>query len=123
MSAAACRAALGELPGVRLLGGDEAGPPIVAFTVEGYDPAEAAVLLEHIAGVEARAGFHCAALVHGFLGTASPRGAGCVRVGFGPFNTRDDCQALVGAVATILGVAVPPVDPLQQVTEEPPWQT
>lgn len=121
--ASACRVALRGLAGVRVLGGDGAGPPIVAFTVEGYDPAEVAVLLESLAGIEVRAGFHCAALVHGFLGTASPGGAGCVRVGFGPFNTLDDCRTLVGAVAGILGVACPAIDPsFHQDTQEPPWQ-
>lgn len=120
--AATSRAALDEIPGVRLLGAEGAGPPIVAFTVQGYDPAETAMLLEQVAGIEVRAGLHCAALVHHYLGTAPPGGAGCVRVGFGPFNTLDDARALIGVVAALLGVAVPPVVPLSRFTEEPAWQ-
>ncbi len=120
--AAACRRGLATLPGVRVLGAGN-GPPIVGFTVEDYDPADVAVLLEQVAGVQARAGFHCAALVHRHLGTArgasgmvargstrlaepsfaEPRGGGSVRVGFGPFNTPDDVRAVVAAVAAIVG--------------------
>ncbi len=99
--AAGCKAGLGQLPGVRVLGTRErGGPPIVAFTVEGYDPAVVAVLLEQVSGVQARAGFHCAALIHGHLGTAK---GGTVRVGFGPFNTPGDAEAVVAAIAAITG--------------------
>lgn len=104
--ASACRAGLAALPGVRLLGdGRGAGPPIVGFTVEGYDPADVAVLLEQIAGVQARSGRHCAALVHRHLATEA---GGTIRLGFGPFNTAGDVRAAVAAVATILGL--PPAD-------------
>lgn len=117
--AAACRAGLDALDGVRTIGGGD-GPPIVAFTVEGYDPAEVAVLLEQAVGVEARAGLHCAALVHARLGTAP---GGTVRVGFGPFNTPADVTALVEAVAEIRGVS-PPNPTLDDAHPEvPPWQT
>ena len=102
------------------IGGGGGGPPIVAFTVEGYDPAEVAVLLEQIAGVEARAGLHCAALVHACLGTAP---GGTVRVGFGPFNTPADARAVAAAVAEIRGVTVPSSVSDDSPSEVPPWQT
>ena len=119
--ASACRQALATLPGVRIVGVNAVkGPPIVGFTVEGYDPADVAALLEQIAGVQARAGLHCAALVHRHLGTT---GGGSVRVGFGPFNTPDDVRAVVGAVAAILGRPDGDVpDPLPFPTQVPPWQ-
>jgi selenocysteine lyase/cysteine desulfurase len=119
--ASACRAALAPLPGVRLLGrGGGKGPPIVGFTVEGYDPAEVATLLEQIAGVQARAGLHCAGLIHRHLGAA--RG-GSVRLGFGPFNTPDDVRAVVAAVAAIVGLPDnAPSDPFPSPTQVPPWQ-
>jgi len=119
--ASACRAALATLPGVRLLGrGDGKGPPIVGFTVEGYDPADVGTLLEQIAGVQARAGLHCAALVHRHLGTAV---GGSVRLGFGPFNTPDDVRAVVAAVAAILGLPdTDTSDPFPSPTQVPPWQ-
>jgi selenocysteine lyase/cysteine desulfurase len=70
----------------------------VSFTVEGYDPAEAAVLLEQLAGVQVRSGFHCAACIHAHLGTQD---GGTVRASFGPFNTGADVDALVEAVQKI----------------------
>jgi len=77
-----------------------------------------AALVEQIGGIEARAGWHCAALVHRCLGTA---GGGCVRVGFGPFNGGDDVRALVSAVASLRGAAPPdPFPPLSP--QVPRWQ-
>ena len=102
--AAAAATRLGEIGGVRVFGplaaanhagSGEAVAPIVSFTVEGYDPAEVAVLLEQLAGVQVRSGFHCAACIHTHLGTQS---GGTVRASFGPFNTGDDVDAIVAAV-------------------------
>lgn len=83
--------------GVRVFAA-EAGAPIVSFTVEGYAPAEVAVLVEQIAGAQVRAGHHCAAAIHDCLRT---RDGGTVRASFGAFNTIDDAEALVAAVATM----------------------
>ncbi len=102
--AAAAAARLGDITGVRVIGPHaapdharhgESAAGIVSFTVEGYDPAEVAVLLEQLAGVQVRSGFHCAACVHAHLGTAE---GGTVRASFGPFNTGDDVDAIVAAV-------------------------
>ncbi len=95
---------LGDIDGVRVIGpraaldpggSGEAAVGIVSFTVEGYDPAEVAVLLEQLAGVQVRSGFHCAASIHAHLGTAD---GGTVRASFGPFNTDYDVDAIVAAV-------------------------
>jgi selenocysteine lyase/cysteine desulfurase len=97
-------ARLSQISGVRVIGPHAAPAPgprgeatvgIVSFTVEGYDPAEVAVLLEQLAGVQVRSGFHCAACVHTHLGTQS---GGTVRASFGPFNAADDVDAMVAAV-------------------------
>jgi cysteine desulfurase/selenocysteine lyase len=93
-----CAAELGGLAGVRVTRAATAAP-IVSFTVEGYDPAEIAAILEQAAAVQVRSGFHCAALIHEHLGT---RAGGTVRASFGPFNTAADVEALVGAVAAIV---------------------
>ena len=107
--AAAAAAGLGEIEGVRVIGSDTAGgqpdttpggrgdatAPIVSFTVEGYDPAEVSLVLEQIAGVQVRSGFHCAACIHPHLGTQD---GGTVRASFGPFNTGDDVDAVLAAV-------------------------
>jgi selenocysteine lyase/cysteine desulfurase len=95
-----CAAGLRGIGAVRVFGGTEAGAPIVSFTVEGYDPVEIAALLEQMAGVQARAGYHCAACVHDHIGT---RAAGTVRVSFGPFNTADDVDAVVRSVGRLAG--------------------
>jgi len=110
--AAAAAAGLAEIAGVRVIGpsadvvrastppgsSDEAIAPIVSFTVEGYDPAEVAVMLEQIAGVQVRSGFHCAACIHPHLDTQH---GGTVRASFGPFNTADDVAAVVAAVQSL----------------------
>jgi len=103
--AAAAAARLREMSGVRVFGPhaapDRAGEPIapiVSFTVEGYDPAEVAAVLEQVAGVQVRSGYHCAACIHTHLGT---RSGGTVRSSFGPFNTDDDVDAIVAAVSKL----------------------
>lgn len=93
---AACAAGLRGIDGVRVFGG-AGGPPIVAFTVEGYHPAEVAGVLEQAAAVEVRFGLHCAGLVHGYL--SAP--AGTVRASFGPFNTFEDAHEIVGIVSQL----------------------
>jgi len=100
-----CAARLAEIRGVRVTtaaaAGDTAGfAPIVSFNVVGFDPAEVAMVLEQVAGVQARSGFHCAARVHDYLGTAT---GGTVRVSFGPFNGADDVDAVVNTVAMLAG--------------------
>lgn len=97
-----CKLRLAELPGVRLVGmgaDQSSGPPIVSFTVADYSPADVAALLEQIAGVQARSGIHCAALIHEYLGTA---GAGTVRLAFGPFNTIADVDAVTSTLTAIM---------------------
>lgn len=97
--AADCAARLRDVRGLRVIA-DPSGAPIVSFTVEGYAPAEVAAILEQAAGVQVRAGHHCAAVVHEHLGT---RDGGTVRASFGPFSTAADVDALVDAVAAISG--------------------
>lgn len=90
----ACASELSAIRKVRVVGG-ERGPPIVSFTVEGYDPADVAAILESTSGVQVRAGFHCAACVHEHLRTQA---GGTVRASFGVFNTREDVNVLVEQV-------------------------
>lgn len=93
--ATACADRLRSVRGTRVFAALEGGPPIVSFTLAGYDPFDLAALLEQTAGVQARSGFHCAALVHDCLGTQA---GGTVRLAFGPFNSALDVAAVVGAV-------------------------
>ena len=97
--AASAAERLAGVPGVRVVAAAGPAVPIVGFTVAGYDPADVAVVLETAAGVQVRAGFHCAACIHEHLGT---RSGGTVRASFGPFNTADDVEALVTTVAALV---------------------
>jgi len=91
-------AGLASVAGVRVLRGGGAAA-IVSFTVEGYDPADMAAILEQSVGVQVRSGFHCAACIHDHLGT---RAGGTVRASFGPGNTEEDVAAVVAAVAAVV---------------------
>ena len=93
--ATTCAERLRGIRSARVYSARGGGPPIVSFTLDGYDPAELAALLEQAAGVQARSGFHCAACVHEWLGT---RAGGTVRLAFGPFNSAADVDAVVAAV-------------------------
>lgn len=69
---------------------------VVSFAVEGYDPHELASLLASVAGVECRAGLHCAPRLHQALGTDA-RG-GLVRFSPGVTTSDSDLDAAVEAV-------------------------
>jgi len=114
-----CAERLRQIAGVRVFRqqpqaatGGLTGAPIVSFTMDGYDPAEIAIVLEHVAGVQVRSGFHCAALVHealGLLSGSSGPSAGTVRLSFGPFNGVDDIDAVVETIEKL--AASVPVSP------------
>jgi cysteine desulfurase/selenocysteine lyase len=90
---------LAAIPGLTIY-----GPPdpsrrtsLVAFNLAGHDPAAVAQALDR-AGIEARAGCHCATLAHHALGLTPP--ASC-RLSFYLYNTLDDVDQAVAAVAAI----------------------
>ena len=95
-------AGLSQLAGVRIV-----GPPtiaervgLVSITVDGYDPQELAATLDSAAGIQARAGLHCAPLVHQTLGTLAQ--GGTLRFSLGPFNTAADIAMTIEAIAAIV---------------------
>ena len=77
---------------------------VVSFNVAGYDPQEVAGTLDAAYAVEARAGFHCAPLMHQALGT--DKTGGTVRLSAGPFSTEHDIDKAVRAVTEIASAAV-----------------
>ena len=97
----------------RLLAGLEAidgvtpyGPPraadrlgVVSVTIRGYDPREAAALLDSGWSIQTRAGIHCAPRMHAALGTAA--GGGTLRFSIGAFNTEEDIDAALAALTEI----------------------
>jgi cysteine desulfurase/selenocysteine lyase len=90
---------LGAIPGITVYGPREASrrTSLVAFNLAGRDPAGVAAALNR-AGIESRAGCHCATLAHHALGLDPP--ASC-RLSFYLYNTPAEVDRAVDAVAAI----------------------
>ncbi|HEX2363070.1 MAG TPA: aminotransferase class V-fold PLP-dependent enzyme [Jiangellaceae bacterium] len=72
---------------------------LVAFTVAGWNPMHVAEQL-NIAGIEARAGCHCATLAHDYLRLDPP---GSCRLSFALYNTIAEVEYATAAVREIVG--------------------
>jgi cysteine desulfurase family protein len=98
------RQGLSELPQVTVYGPAEAAgcprAPLLSFNVDDLPSQETAILLNQLAGIEVRAGFHCAPRMHASLQTAEL--GGTVRASWGPFTTEDEIHALLATLAQIL---------------------
>ena len=94
------RDGLSLIRGVRLYGSfrPHQAVPIVLCTVDGMDPEDLAAILDGDFDIAARAGLHCAPLVHQDLRT-SPKGG--VRFSLGPFNTDEEIAKVLEAMAAI----------------------
>jgi cysteine desulfurase/selenocysteine lyase len=92
-------AGLGVVPGITIYGPRDAArrTSLVAFNLAGRDAVSVAEDLNQ-AGVESRAGCHCATLAHHALGLTPP--ASC-RLSFYLYNTPGDVDQAVAAVAAI----------------------
>jgi cysteine desulfurase / selenocysteine lyase len=90
---------LGAIPGITIYGPREAErrTSLVAFNLPGRDPMSVAEALDR-AGIEARAGCHCATLAHHALKLDPP--ASC-RLSFYLYNTPAEVDQAVAAVAAI----------------------
>ncbi|MEC9092529.1 MAG: aminotransferase class V-fold PLP-dependent enzyme [Planctomycetota bacterium] len=80
---------LAESPGTR-----ESG--IVSFNLQ-VAPAEVAMVLDTSFGIQVRAGYHCASLIHPY--TETPQG--CVRVSFGCWNEVAEAESAAQALCEI----------------------
>ncbi len=91
---------LSAIPGMTIYGPRDARQrsPLVAFNVAGWDPLDLATALNQ-AGVESRAGCHCATLAHRWIGM-DPL-ASC-RLSFYLYNTADDVELATDAVRRIV---------------------
>jgi len=92
-------AGLAAIPGITIYGPADPArrTSLVAFNLAGHDPVAVAEALDR-AGIEARAGCHCATLAHHSLGLDPP--ASC-RLSFYLYNTPTDIDAAVTAVTAI----------------------
>lgn len=93
--------AMREIPGVTVYGTSNK-TAISAINIDGFDCVEVAQLLNDRYHIAVRAGLHCAILAHKTLGTEK---RGCVRFSFGYFNTQEDVDNAINAVAEIAKTA------------------
>jgi cysteine desulfurase/selenocysteine lyase len=100
---------LGRIPALTIYGQRDAArrTSLVAFNLAGRDPVGVAEALNR-AGVESRAGCHCATLAHHALRLNPP--ASC-RLSFYFYNTPDEVDQAVAAVAAIAAGRRAPVPP------------
>jgi cysteine desulfurase/selenocysteine lyase len=100
---------LRAIQGIRIYGPLDAAhrTSLVAFNIAGRDPVSVAEDLD-LAGVEARAGCHCATLAHNALQLDPP--ASC-RLSFYLYNTPDEIDQAVAAVAAIAAGRTRSVEP------------
>ncbi|MEW6440826.1 MAG: aminotransferase class V-fold PLP-dependent enzyme [bacterium] len=94
------RDGLSELQGVDLYCAQDLSNHVAVLTtnVRGIEPEDVGAILDVDFGVAARTGLHCAPLIHEDLGT-SPRGG--VRFSLGCFNTAEDIDSAIEAMASI----------------------
>jgi cysteine desulfurase family protein len=71
---------------------------VVSFNLRGMDPSEVGFKLEHEHGICVRVGLHCAPDAHRTIGTFP---LGTVRVSPGIFNTDEEIESLLAAVAAM----------------------
>ena len=72
---------------------------IVSFIVEGYDSGDVGQILDDEFDIAVRTGYHCAPYIHKYLQDIPY--AGTVRVGIGPFNTKEDIDTFIEAVESL----------------------
>lgn len=96
------RDGLSGLDGVELYCAEDLSDHLALLTmnVKGMDPSDVGAILDADFGIAARVGLHCAPFVHERLGTYP---SGAVRFSLGPFNTREDVDQAVQAMARISG--------------------
>jgi cysteine desulfurase family protein len=71
---------------------------LVSFTVDGYQPAEVATVLDETFGIAVRAGLHCAPYIHRRRGLFP---GGTVRASAGPLTTEAEIDEAAAAVLEI----------------------
>ncbi len=88
---------LAHIPGVRLFGRSLA-LPIASIAIEGYAVGDVATILDTEFGIETRAGMHCAALIHSFLGSGPE---GTLRISAGHTTSMSAIKSAIDAIRTI----------------------
>ena len=73
--------------------------PVLTCTIGGLEAGDVGDILDGDYGIAVRTGLHCAPFVHADLGTGD---AGAVRFSPGPFNTNEDIDQAIAAMANIV---------------------
>lgn len=89
---------LASIDHIRVFGG-VSELPIASLAIEGLSPSDAAVILDAEFGIETRAGMHCAALIHPFLGS-DPEGT--LRISAGHTSTDADVDAAIESLRSMI---------------------
>lgn len=91
---------LKAVPGLELYGPQDTVSQVgvVSFNLPSVSPGEIAYVLDQVYGIMVRSGLHCAPCAHRTIGTLH---RGTVRASLGYFNTPEDVEALVTALAEI----------------------
>jgi cysteine desulfurase family protein len=82
---------------------------VLIFNIDGKEAMDVGTILDVDYGIACRTGLHCAPRVHEQLGIDKIHGA--VRFGIGPFNTEDDIDAAIAAVAEIAKLSLKRMQP------------
>ena len=72
---------------------------IFSFVVDGYLSDEVGTILNEEFDIAVRTGYHCAPHIHRHLNDKPFNGT--IRVGFGPYNTKKDIDALINALESL----------------------
>lgn len=72
--------------------------PIASLIIEGLSPTDTAAILDAEFNIEARAGMHCAALIHPYLGSEAE---GTLRLSAGHSTTDSEIETVVDAIEKI----------------------
>ena len=72
---------------------------VVSFSVDGYSPDDVGTILYDEFGVAVRTGYHCAPLVHNFIGSIIK--GGTVRVSLGAFVSKNDIDVLIEGLKSL----------------------
>lgn len=73
---------------------------VVSFNVNNYTSEDVGKILDEEFDICVRTGYHCAPLIHEFIG--SIESGGTVRVGLNYFNTKEDIDTLIKAIKSLL---------------------
>ena len=95
------RQGLREIKGLQIYGPQNAlqRAGVVSLRIDGYEPQELALLLDSHHRIQARAGFHCAPLVHKQIGTNQH--GGTLRLSVGALTTTAEIDTTVEAIGDI----------------------